>query len=322
MSESCSLFAATQAYAYYTADVFTDRRFGGNPLAVFPWAAGLTEAQMQAIAREFNLSETAFVFPPETPTGTRRVRIFTPTSELPFAGHPTVGTAYVLAALGEVLIVGETTTVMFEEGVGMVPVTIQTREGRPVSSELSAAQLPEFRALNASSEALAAMLSLTAADLAPIAWTTPDGAAGQPLTPQGVSCGMPFAIIPVRDGAALGRSHLRRDLWERMFANQWTQEVYVLAPGQGDADWQVRMYAPSLGIDEDPATGAAATALGGYLGDRAPLTSGTLAWTVSQGSEMGRPSRLQVSVDKQAGAIAAIRVAGSSVLVSSGQFYL
>jgi trans-2,3-dihydro-3-hydroxyanthranilate isomerase len=321
MSELFSLFSATQAYAYYTADVFTDRRFGGNPLAVFPQAAGLTEAQMQAIAREFNLSETTFVFPPETPTGTRRVRIFTPTSELPFAGHPTVGTAYVLAALGEVPIAGETTTVMFEEGVGMVPVTIQSRAGRPVSSELSAAQLPEFRPLDASSEALAAMLSLTAADVVPIAWTTPDGP-GQPLTPQGVSCGMPFAIIPVRDVAALGRSRLRRELWEQMFAHQWTQEIYVLAPGQGDADWQVRMYAPSLGIDEDPATGAAATALGGYLGDRAPRTSGTLSWMVSQGSEMGRPSRLRVSVDRQAGAIAAIRVAGSSMLVSSGQFYL
>jgi trans-2,3-dihydro-3-hydroxyanthranilate isomerase len=281
----------------------------------------LTAVQMQAIARELNLSETTFVFPPETPTGTRRVRIFTPTSELPFAGHPTVGTAYVLAALGEVAIAGEITPVLFEEGVGIVPVTIQAREGRPVRSELSAAQLPEFRPLDASCEALAAMLSLPVADLVPIPWTTPAGP-GEPLTPQGVSCGMPFAIIPVRDVSALGRSRLRRDLWEPLFAQQWTQEIYVLAPGQGDVDWQVRMYAPSLGIDEDPATGAAATALGGYLGDRAPQGSGTLSWIVSQGSEMGRPSRLRVSVDRQAGAIVAIRVAGSSVLVSRGQFYL
>jgi trans-2,3-dihydro-3-hydroxyanthranilate isomerase len=132
-------------YSYHTADVFTDVPFGGNQLAVLPDAAGLTDEQMLAITREFNLSETVFVFPPDDPKNTRRLRIYTPSGELPFAGHPTVGTAYVLAQTGEITLTGEETRIIFEEGVGPVPVLIRASAGKPVFTQLSAAKIPERR---------------------------------------------------------------------------------------------------------------------------------------------------------------------------------
>ena len=131
-------------YQFYTADIFTQQTFGGNPLAVFPQAQGLSTWQMQKIAGEINYSETVFVLPPETAEGTRRLRIFTPNSELPFAGHPTVGTAYVLASICEIILDQSETTIIFEEGVGPVPVTILSESGKPTYTELTAAQLPEF----------------------------------------------------------------------------------------------------------------------------------------------------------------------------------
>ena len=131
-------------YRFFTADVFTDQIFGGNQLAVFPNAEGLETAQMQQVAKEFNLSETVFVFPPQKPEHTRRLRIFTPGAEVPFAGHPTVGTAHVLAAIGEIQLTDQQTDIVFEEGVGPVPVSIYAVEGRPVSAQLSAAMMPAY----------------------------------------------------------------------------------------------------------------------------------------------------------------------------------
>ena len=180
-------------YRFHTADVFTDRIFGGNPLAVFPEAAGLTTARMQAIAREFNLSETAFVLPAEDPAHAACLRIFTPYTELPFAGHPTVGTAHVLASLGHIRLTGETTQIVFEEGVGPVPVTIRAEDGRPVFCQLTAAQAPTFGPEPPPAAELAAMLSLEAAD---ILTTARD-------RPRAVSCGVPFLFLPLSNRQAL-----------------------------------------------------------------------------------------------------------------------
>ena len=124
------------SYAYHTVDVFTDRAFGGNQLAVLPDARGLTTEQMTAITREFNYSETVFVLPPEDPANTRKLRIFTPGSELPFAGHPTVGTAFVLATTGDIRLDGDETRIVFEEGVGPVPVLIRSKNGKPFFTQL------------------------------------------------------------------------------------------------------------------------------------------------------------------------------------------
>ncbi len=294
---------------YVTADVFTDRRFGGNQLAVFPDAAQIPDELMLPITREFNYSETTFVLPPADPAHTRRVRIFTPEREMPFAGHPTVGTAHVLAHLKEIPLTGPSTQIVFEEGVGPVPVSIRAEGGVPSFAQLSVAKLPEFGAPPPSRQALAEMLSLGPDDLL-------DGA----FAPQSVSCGLPFLFVPLRDRAAVGRARIRMDVWERVLRDYWTREVFVfsLDPERPGSDARARMFAPGLNVFEDPATGSACAAFGGYLAARAPEASGTLRWVVEQGFEMGRPSILEVEADKNDGAITGVRVGGSSVVVCEG----
>jgi trans-2,3-dihydro-3-hydroxyanthranilate isomerase len=294
-------------YRFLTADVFTDRPFGGNPLAVFPEASGLSTAQMTAVTREFNLSETVFVLPPDDPGHTRRLRIFTPGRELPFAGHPTVGTAFVLAATGQVPLAGDETRIVFEEGVGPVPVTIRSQGGIPIFTQLSVTRQPEIGAPPPSIADLAELLSLTPEDLAVA------------TEPQNVSCGVPFLFIPLRDRAALARARVRLDRWDALYPEHGP-ELYLFSrdPELPGSSFRARMFAPASGIAEDPATGGAVAALGGYLGLREPEQDGTWRWIVEQGFEMGRPSLLHLEVDKKDGGIAAIRVGGASVLMSEG----
>jgi len=302
--------AEARRLGFVTADVFTEQAFGGNPLAVFPAAGGLDDATMQAIARELNLSETVFVLPPADRAHTRRLRIFTPGTELPFAGHPTLGTAHVLVALGEVRPeAGRIARLVLEEGVGPVPVTVHCENGRPVHAELTAARAPETGPAAPDAAAVAAMLALEVGDLA-------GGGAGI----EAVSSGVPFLIVPVRDREALGRARLRRDLWEQTLRAHWAPQVYLITRDvqRPDADLRARMFAPAMGIDEDPATGAAASALGGYLAARAGGDEAELSWTVEQGVEMGRPSLLQVTARRQGGAVTEVRVGGSSVMVAEG----
>ena len=298
---------------YLTADVFTDHRFGGNQLAVFPDARGIDPGLFQNIAREFNYSETTFVLPPDDPSHTAKVRIFTPGGELQFAGHPTVGTAHVLATIGTVPLTGPETRIVFEEGVGPVPVTIRATNGKPQFAQLSAAKLPEVGPPPPPRETLAAMLSLAVGDLL-------DGA----TPPQSVSCGTPFLFVPLRDRAAVGRSRIRNDLWEAALAGYVTDKVFVFAmdPEHSDHDVRARMYAPGIGVTEDPATGSACVALGGYLAERHSTTDGTLKWIVEQGFEMGRPSILEVEADKKGGRTTAARVGGQTVVVCEGAMEL
>lgn len=294
---------------YFTADVFTSTRFGGNQLAVLPDARGLTGAQMLAIAREFNYSESTFVLPAEDPAHTRRLRIFTPGGEVPFAGHPTVGTAHVLAETGEIPLTGDETRIVFGENVGPVPVLIRSSGGLPTFCQLSVAQLPEVgRPLPGRSE-IASAISLDEADLLDGDWR-----------PQVVSCGLPFAFVPVRDRAAVARARLRLDRWEEHLAGRAGEMVMVFAMDAEDPGHQVRarMFAPGVGVPEDPATGSACAALGGYLAKR-DSRDGTLRWIVEQGYEMGRPSLLEVEVDRHGGEITAVRVGGASVLVCEGR---
>lgn len=299
--------------AFHTLDVFTDRVFGGNPLAVFPDGRGLSDALMQSVAREMNLSETVFLLPPETAEGTRRVRIFTPAMEVPFAGHPTVGTGFFLAVSGAVELTGDSTRIVLEENVGPVPVEIRRREGRPVSARLTTAVPPEHREAPFSPGELARLLSL------------PDGAiGGEGLEPEFVSCGLPFLVVPVRDLEAARRSVLDTGTWESLLGDAWSRMVYVvtLDTEGDDTDVHVRMYAPAAGVPEDPATGSAAAALAAYLGKRSGRSDGTLAWRVEQGIEMGRPSLLEVEAVLEGGRVTRARVGGASVLVSRGTLIL
>lgn len=295
---------------YLTADIFTTKRFGGNQLAVIPDARGLTTEQMQTITREFNYSETTFVFPPDDPKHTRRVRIFTPGSELPFAGHPTVGTAHVLAAIGEIPLTGDETRIVLEEGVGPVPVVIRSRGGKPEFCQFSVAKLPEIGPPMPSRAAVAAVLSLDEEDLLDAAWL-----------PQVVSCGLPFSFVPVRTRAAVARSRLRMDAWEKHLAGTEGENVMIFAMDAEEAghDVRARMYGPgpAVNVPEDPATGSACAALGGYLAARTSQ-DGTLRWVVEQGYEMGRPSQIHVEADRSSGTITAVRVGGASVMVCEG----
>ena len=294
---------------YLTADVFTDRRFGGNQLAVFPDAREIPPNAMLDITREFNYSEATFVLPPDDPRHTRRVRIFTPEREMPFAGHPTVGTAHVLAHIGEILLTGPTTRIIFEEGVGPVPVAIREQGGKPVFAQLSVAKLPEVGPPSPPRDALAAMLSLA-----------PDDLLTGEYAPQAVSCGLPFLFIPLTNRDAVGRARVKLDLLQHTLSGYWTQEVFVFAfdPERPTSDVRARMFAPGLSVPEDPATGSACAALGGYLALRGATTNGTRRWIVEQGFEMGRPSILDVEADTQSGAVSAVRVGGSSVVVCDG----
>lgn len=301
------------SFNFVTADVFTANRFGGNQLAVFPNARDLPPELMQRIAREFNFSETTFVLPPSDPKHTRRVRIFTPGGELPFAGHPTVGTAFVLAKRGDLKLSGKETRIVFEEGVGPVPVTIRSSDGQPSFAQLSVAQLPEFGPPPPSARDLARILGLEENDVL----------SGQ-FAPEAVSCGVPFLLVPLRGRQALARVRVRLDDFEKVLGGYWTSKVFLFCsePELPGSHFGARMFAPTIGVPEDPATGSACVAFGGYLGKRDKRADGTLRWVVEQGFAMGRPSLLEVEVDKRGGAITAVRVGGNSVLVSKGEFYV
>ncbi len=297
------------AYDFHTLDVFTDTLFGGNPLAVLTDARGLSDEQMQAITREFNLSETVFVFPPDDVKHTRRVRIFTPGRELPFAGHPTVGTAFLLASLGMIPLAAGETKIVLEEGVGPVPVTIHVQDGVPLSAQLSAAQAPEFHDDVRSVDELAELLSLARDDI----FT-------EGMRVQAVSCGVPFLIVPLVSRGAIARAKVNRHIWERTVATDWATEIYAFDASAATSSGAIRarMFAPALGIGEDPATGSAAVCLAAYLAVRAE-DGAVLEWTIEQGFEMGRPSVLEISAAMGAEGVEATRVAGKAVLVSSGR---
>jgi trans-2,3-dihydro-3-hydroxyanthranilate isomerase len=296
-------------FRYLTADVFTDQPFGGNQLAVFPDARGIPEHRLQDVAREFNFSETTFVFPPSDQAHTRSVRIFTPGTELPFAGHPTVGTAHVLAAIGEIPLAGAETRIVLEELVGPVPVTIRAERGAPVFCALSVAKLPEEGPPAPPREALARALSLDTDDLLDGAWE-----------PRGWTCGVPYLFVPVRDRGAVARSRVNADAWARTLDGTWAPEIFIFALGgeRAGSDLHGRMYAPAFGIGEDPATGSAAVAMAGYLARRDPRRDGMLRWRLEQGFEMKRPSILDIEADVSRGEITGVRVGGATVLVCEG----
>ncbi|MCA9512064.1 MAG: PhzF family phenazine biosynthesis protein [Myxococcales bacterium] len=294
---------------FATVDVFTERAFGGNPLAVFPDARGLSDAAMQRIAREMNLSETTFVLPPADAANDFCVRIFTPAAELPMAGHPTVGTAHVLATRGAVDLSRPRSELRFELGVGPVPVAIECRDGAVARATMQQ-PLALFGTVREDRSGIAALLGLAADDLAP-----------SPV--QAVSCGVPFLIVPLRSSGAAARARLDAAASERALRDFEAQEVLCFStecatPG---ALAHARVFAPRLGIVEDPATGGAAGPLGAYLvryGLVAPAVA-RAGFAVEQGIEMGRPSRIEVRLDvDDAGAPRGVFVGGACVPVTEG----
>jgi len=292
----------TRSLRFFTCDVFTRTRFGGNQLAVLPDASSLSDADMQSIAKEFNFSETTFVLPPSDKRHTARVRIFTPGGELPFAGHPTVGTAFVLATIG--VIAKNVSDIVFEEGVGPVPVTI-ARDGASVTgATLTAARLPEQGRPAPPREALAGLLGVASDDVLD--------------SPEHWSCGLPFLVIPLASVEALSRCAFDLALSRELVAAEKTLGIYPVARVDA-ATWRVRSFAPGVGIAEDPATGSAAAAFAGWLARRAAPGDATLAVTLHQGIEIGRASELRVAIDRAGNRVSAVRVGGDAVMVSEGK---
>lgn len=296
-------------YRFVTCDVFTDRRFGGNPLAVLPEAAGLPPELMQQVAREFNYSETAFVLPAEQGHD-RRVRIFTPGREVPFAGHPNVGTAFVLASSGEFGPV-DALEVTFEEIAGPVPVSVQRRDGDRIWCELRAP------------EALSLGPTLPVAAVAEAVGLTPQDIVVDRHTSQVASVGLEFVVAELVDLSALERARPDSAAFERLVqagAAAGYVHLYVRLdpPGTDEVAIRARMFAPLDGVAEDPATGSANCALAGLLAGLDPDPDGDFAWRIAQGVEMGRPSLLEARARKVDGQVSDVWIGGESVLVSEG----
>ena len=289
--------------SFHTLDVFTDFAFAGNPLAVVLDADGLNSAQMQQLAREFNLSETVFVQKATRSDANVRVRIFTPATELPFAGHPTVGTACLLADLG--CLPPEATRIVLEENVGLVSVRLVQEPDRPWFGELTTAKSPEVRAADFDVSALSAVLGIDAEAITSVRLA---------------SCGNPFVVVTVSQPEVLQGIDFDATAARRLLANRWGHAIYIAAKGY-EGEWRTRMFAPDLGVTEDPATGSAAVAFAGALALDALARGeqGEFSWTLHQGVEMGRPSLLQASACIGEGRVTAVRVGGHAVRVSEGR---
>ncbi len=297
------------SFEFVTVDVFTDRQFGGNPLAVFPDARGLTDEQMQAIAAEFNLSETTFVLPPENPQHDARVRIFTPRTELPFAGHPNVGTGFVLARRDQ----SPPEHFTFEEGAGLVRVHVL----RGADETITGARISAPRSLtiedDVAAETVAACAGLALEDIVTTAHT--------PLV---ATVGTPFVIAQVTDAEALSRA--APDLaafraTRSRFEDRFALHLYAWLD-EGELRLRTRMFAPLGGVLEDPATGSANATLAALLTSLAPGVNVNLMYEIEQGIEMGRPSRLIATARKTGEGPVSATVAGDCVPVMRGWFDL
>lgn len=320
-----------KAYRFIQVDVFTDRPFGGNPLAVFPEAEGLTTEEMQRLAREMNLSETTFVLPPpaEGADFDFRVRIFTPAAELPFAGHPVVGTHWVLAHLGRVELREPVTRVRFELGVGVLPADLHVASGQ-VERVVMTQGRPTFHAvLEDVTDDSTELVEVLAAGLG----LAPEAITETGLPVQVVSTGLPQMMVPVRSLAEVQRldaGRLNTAALNRACRAVGTEcvMVFTIETERPEATIHVRMFAPLLGVPEDPATGSANGALGAYLVRHAasspalrqtvPVTEPTVHILSEQGAEMGRPSTLHVEVDRRGAEITGVRVGGQVVAVAEG----
>jgi trans-2,3-dihydro-3-hydroxyanthranilate isomerase len=300
-------------YRFLQLDVFTDRPFGGNQLAVFLEAEGLTDEEMQSIATEMNFSETTFVLPASEPRALRRVRIFTPAAEVPFAGHPVVGTTFALAYTN-VIHANDTSPIYLELRAGMFPVDVLFDE-QTLSFAWMHQPVPKFTPWQGERAKLAAAVGLSEADIA-----------GDLLIEHG-SAGMPFIYVPLRSLEALGRARPGDGLPELLAVPEPHIGIYLftLDTGMEEIGARTRMFAPTMGVTEDAATGSAAGPFGVYLlrhGRLTPNGDGGARLRVEQGVEMGRPSRIEVAIEGSGDAVRDVRVGGEAVVVAESELIL
>jgi trans-2,3-dihydro-3-hydroxyanthranilate isomerase len=295
---------------YHKVDVFSDRAFGGNPLSVFTNGRGISTEMMQLLAKELNLSEATFVLPPQNPANDYHIRIFTPGRELPLAGHPTVGTTFILAREHMIEQQDNPATIVLEEGVGDIPVSIEFDGDQPGMIWMTQPK-PQFgkEADNEERSGVAEMLSL------------PIEALDERYPVQVVSSGVPFLYVPIRDLDSIKQIRVRLDINDRVMPGFGTRDVFVFTPEVETEGSTVhsRMFAPEMGIWEDPATGAASGPLGAYLVryDIAPDPGRIVS---EQGLEIGRPSFIHIQIDKLGDEIISARVGGQCHYMGEGFF--
>ena len=296
---------------FHTLDVFTDRRFAGNPLAVVLGADGLDTQRMQSIAREFNLSETVFVLQPVNPAHSARIRIFTPTMELPFAGHPTVGAAVLLA---EQRLQGAAndhdSIIVLEETAGLMRVGVRFRAGHAAFAEFDAPKLPEETGTVAPADSIAAALGLIPSEI---------GFANH--RPVQFGAGNNFAFVPVTGLEAIGRARVQASSWPAAFSGRELVGAFLYCRDtvHNTSGFHARMFAPESGMPEDAASGSAVIGLAGVIQRFDALPDGAHKRVIEQGYEMGRPSHIALSVVIGHGRIETVRIGGSVVRVTEGR---
>ncbi|MBN8994568.1 MAG: PhzF family phenazine biosynthesis protein [Rhizobiales bacterium] len=292
---------------YAILDVFTDRPLAGNPLAVVLDADGLGDQQMQAIAGEFNLSETVFLEKTDNPVHAGRARIFTPRHELPFAGHPTVGTAVLLGIERMAGAAGSELMLMLEEKVGLVRCGVTVKSARAGHAVFDVPSLPKMVQAPLPADRIASALGLTASEL---------GLENHVVT--AFSAGVPFAFVPVRDMKAIARARPVMSAWGSAFGDLLGAFLYCREATTNTRQFHARMFAPGAGIVEDPATGSAVAALAGVIAKFDQPPGGGHRYIIEQGFEMGRPSVIGLEIDMDGGEVAAARISGDAVIVGRG----
>ena len=294
-------------YTFETVDVFTANRFGGNPLAVIPDARGLTDLQMLQIANEFNLSETTFVLPPETPGHTARVRIFTPQAEIPFAGHPNVGTAFVAAQKGLAFGAPINDEIIFEEQAGLVRIKLLKEDGQVTGAEITAPQ------------SLSLGEPVDVAIIAEACSLTPEDFDVSKHAPQIASTGNRFVYAKLHDRQALRRAKPNSAAFETLVPMDLSIGIHLYTDeSKAPIDIETRMFAPLFGVPEDPATGSANVTLIGLLAHFLPEPDLTLSKNISQGVDMGRPSLMQARAEKRDGIVTQTYIGGRCIPVMTG----
>ncbi len=298
------------ALTYHVLDVFTERAFGGNPLAVVLDADALSASEMQAIAREFNLSETVFILKPTSPGHTARIRIFTPAREIPFAGHPTVGTAVLLAELRASAVKGEQDSIIaLEEAAGSIRVGVRLRPGSAAFGEFDAPKVVAQPEVLSEPEEIAAAVGLIPAELT-----------FENHKPTLLRSATAFGFVPVANLEAIAKLRVAPVHWARAFTDRKVDGVYFYTRQsvRTHAAFHARMLAPDLGIAEDPATGSAAVGFAHVVQTFDGLPDGVHKRTIEQGLEMGRPSLIQLTMTIQRGKLEGVRIGGHAVRVAQG----
>lgn len=298
------------ALAYHILDVFTERPFGGNPLAVVLEADRLSAADMQAIAREFNLSETVFVLKPTSPGHTARIRIFTPTRELPFAGHPTLGTAILLADLRASVVNGESDAIIaLEEEAGSIRVGVRLRNGSAAFGEFDAPKITAVPEELAQPEEISAAVGLIPTEIG--------FENHKPMLLRGSSV---FAYVPVANLEAMAKLKVAPTHWARAFTDRGVDGAYCYTRQcvRTQSSFHTRMFAPDIGVPEDPATGSAAVGFAHVIQMFDQVPDGAIKRTIEQGLEMGRPSTIQLISTVVRGKLEGVRIGGAALRIADG----